>query len=465
MPTVMKKKELERLRRLDRRRSWKPFTDMREYMGSEPHVIERGRGRWLFDAEGRKLLDAVSSLWCNLLGHRVPEIDRAVRDQLARVAHTTSLGPTHPAAIELADRLVRMAPSGLERVFYSDSGSEAVEVALKLAVGHWRHRGRPEKSKIVCLAESYHGDTLGAVSVGGIEVFHSEWRKLCFEALRVPSPACHVCGQRRTCRTGQTGRTCPTAPCLQALERLLAERSDEIAALVIEPRIQAAAGMLFAWDGYLREARRLTRKHDVLLIADEVATGFGRTGRRFACEHEGVAPDLLCVAKGLTGGYLPLAATLATGEIFESFLAKEPGERRVFFHGHTYTANPLGCAAALATLKLLDRELPKLRRRSRELAAVLAPLAELPHVGEVRLLGLMGGVELVEDKCSGKPFDPKRRVGSAVCRAALDHGVLIRPLGDLLVIMPPINITGPEMRHLARGIEAAIGDVCGGRKG
>ncbi|HOX05938.1 MAG TPA: adenosylmethionine--8-amino-7-oxononanoate transaminase [Planctomycetota bacterium] len=449
----MNRREASRLRRLDRRRSWKPFTDMREYLASEPHIIERGRGRWLYDSEGRRLLDAVSSLWCNLLGHRVPEIDRAVREQLGRAAHTTSLGPTHPAAIELADRLVRMAPEGLERVFYTDSGSEAVEVALKLAVGHWRHRGRPEKSKIVCLAESYHGDTLGAVSVGGIEVFHSEWRKLCFEAIRVPSPACHACPRSDSPSCGRK--------CLAALERLLAERSGEIAALVIEPRIQAAAGMLFAWDGYLREARRLTRKYDVLLIADEVATGFGRTGKRFACDHEGVRPDLLCLAKGLTGGYLPLAVTLATGEIFESFLAQAPGERRVFYHGHTYTANPLGCAAALAAMKLYLREEPKLRRRSRELAKALAPLGKLPHVAGVRLLGLMGGVELIEDKGFRKPFDPKRRVGAAACRAALDHGVLVRPLGDLLVVMPPINTTPPEMRHLARGLAAAIRQVTG----
>lgn len=247
--------------------------------------------------------------------------------------------------------------------------------------------------------------------------------------------------------------------CLIALERLLAGRSGEIAAFILEPRIQAAGGMLFAWEGYLREARRLTREHDVLLIADEVATGFGRTGRRFACEHEGVSPDIMCVAKGLTGGYLPLAATLTTEEVFRAFLAEKPGERRVFHHGHTYTANPLGCAAALATLELLERELPRLRGRSRELARALAPLMELAHVGEVRLLGMMGGVELVEDKAGPRRYDPARRVGAAVCQAALDHGVLIRPLGDTLVIMPPLTTTPAEMRHLARALAAAIEEV------
>jgi len=456
----MDRKRLNRLRRTDRRHSWKPFTDMREYLASEPLIIERAEGRWLLDAEGRRLFDAVSSLWCNLLGHRVPEIDRAITAQLARVAHTTSLGPAHPAAIELAERLVHMAPKGLSRVFYSDSGSEAVEVALKLAVGYWRHRGRPAKSKIVCLAEGYHGDTLGAVSVGGIELFHSEWRKLCFQTLRVPSPACGACAER-----GQAPEAVPVPgrgcgrKCLAALERLLRERSGEIAALVVEPKVQAAGGMLFAWDGYLRAARRLTHEHDVLLIADEVATGFGRTGKRFACEHEGVAPDLLCLAKGLTGGYLPLAATLVTEEVFRAFLARKPGERRVFYHGHTYTANPLGCAAALATTKLLDRELPRLPKRARQLAAALAPLAEIPHVAEVRLLGLMGGVELVAEKRPRRPYDPKLRVGAAVCKAALAHGVLIRPLGDLLVIMPPLTTTPAEMKHLAGALGAAIADA------
>jgi adenosylmethionine-8-amino-7-oxononanoate transaminase len=340
----------------------------------------------------------------------------------------------------------------LTRVFYSDSGSEAVEIALKMAVGCWRWRGRPEKNRIVCLAEGYHGDTLGAVSVGGIDLFHSEWRPLCFEALRVPSPACHACARE----PGRCGRNC-----LDALSRLLRERAGEIAALILEPRIQGAGGMLFAREGFLAEARKLTRRHEVLLIADEVATGFGRTGRRFACEHEGVSPDIMCLAKGLTGGYLPLAATLATEEIHRAFLAEKEGERRVFYHGHTYTANPLGCAVALAAMKLLDRELPKLRRRSKQLADQLMPLAELPHVAEVRLLGMMGGIELMEDKSFGRRYPPERRVGAAVCRAALDRGILIRPLGDTLVIMPPLTTSPAEMKHLARGLKASIEELTG----
>jgi adenosylmethionine-8-amino-7-oxononanoate aminotransferase len=428
----MRTAEADRLRDLERRHAWKPFTDMRSYLAAEPLVIERGEGCWLYDSRGRRLFDAVSSLWCNLFGHRVPEIDAALAAQLGRVAHTTALGPTHPGAAELAGRLAAMAPAGLSRVFFSDSGSEAVEAALKMAVGCWRYRGRPERNLIVSLQEGYHGDTMGAVSVGGIDLFHTEWRPLCFEALRIPAPT-------------DTGRS------LAALEKLLVSHPDRkrIAALIVEPLIQAAGGMIFAEPGFLAGARRLTREHDVLLIVDEVATGFGRTGRRFACEHENVAPDIMCVAKGITGGYLPLAATLASEEVFSSFLAASEGERRVFYHGHTYTANPLGCAAALAAMDLLDRELPRLAERARQLREALEPLCANPRVRQLRLVGLMGGLELLPGRQPGA-------FGRAVCERALDHGLLIRPLGDLLVIMPPLTISPEETQHLAAALAAAI---------
>ncbi len=432
----MNAEELARLRAADRKHSWKPFTDMREYARSESLVIERGEGNWLFDAAGRRLFDAVSSMWCNLFGHRVPEIDAAIGEQLGRVAHSTALGPTHPGAVRLAERLVSIAPKGLTRVFYTDSGSEAVEAALKMAVGCWRYRGRPQKTKIVSLQDGYHGDTLGAVSVGGISLFHAEWKPLCFESIQVPSPARDGAGSA-------------------ALKKLFSERADEIAALVMEPKIQAAGGMLFAGDGFLAEARRLCSEHDVLLILDEVATGFGRTAKRFACEHEDVAPDILCLAKGLTGGYLPLAATLAAEEIFGAFLAEGPDQRRVFYHGHTYTANPLGAAAALAALDLLERELPHLEERSRRLRAALVPLCAHSRVKELRLLGMMGGLELV-------PGETPYVFGREVCRRALEYGILIRPLGDLLVVMPPLTTTEEEMRHLAEGLGRAIEEAAAG---
>ncbi len=426
----MDAEELARLRAADREHSWKPFTDMREYARSRPLVIERGEGNWLFDAEGHRLFDAVSSLWCNLFGHRAPEIDAAIRAQLDRVAHSTALGPTHPGAILLAERLASIAPDGLARVFYTDSGSEAVEAALKIAVGCWRYRGRPEKTRIVSLEGGYHGDTLGAVSVGGIDLFHAEWKPLCFESIQIPGPA--------------RGRESTAA-----LRGLLEARADEIAALIMEPLVQAAGGMLFACDGFLAEARRLCSEHDVILILDEVATGFGRTAKRFACEHEGVAPDILCLAKGMTGGYLPLAATLTTEEVFRAFLAEGEGERRVFYHGHTYTANPLSSAAALAALDLLERELPHLEERSRKLRAALEPLSAHPRVEELRLLGMMGGLELVPESEPGA-------FGRAVCAKALEHGILVRPLGDMLVVMPPLTITEDEIRHLAEGLSRAI---------
>ncbi len=422
--------KLASLGQSDRRVSWKPFTDMRDYMQSDPHLIVSGKGNWLFDAQGRKLFDAVSSLWCNLFGHQVPEIDAAITDQLGRVAHSTALGPTHPGAIELAERLLEFCPGNLARVFFGDSGSEAVEAALKMAVGFQRYSGRPQKTKIVSLVDGYHGDTLGAVSVGGISAFHAEWRPLCFESIQIPAPT-------------------EAQPALVALRDLLEERGGEIAALIMEPRIQAAGMMLFHQPGFLAEARRLTAEHNVLLILDEVATGFGRTGKCFACQHEDVAPDILCVAKGMTGGYLPLAATVASPEVFEAFLAPAGEERRVFYHGHTYTANPLGCAAALAALDLLDKQLPTLEQKAVALRAALEPLCSLPRVRELRLLGLIGCIELV-------PGERQYAFGKAVAERALDHGVLMRPLGDLLIIMPPLTVSEEEMQHLAAGLTSAI---------
>jgi adenosylmethionine-8-amino-7-oxononanoate aminotransferase len=308
-----------------------------------------------------------------------------------------------------------------------------VEAALKIAVGYWRYRGRPEKTKIVSLREGYHGDTLGAVSVGGIAAFHAEWKPLCFESIQVPSP-----GEDE--RAGE------------ALRELLESRAGEIAALIMEPLVQAAGGMLFACPGFLAEARRLCDEHQVLLILDEVATGFGRTGRRFACEHEEVAPDIMCLAKGITGGYLPIATTITTEEIFGAFLAEREDERRIFYHGHTYTANPLGCAAALAALELLERELPELESRSHRLRGALEPLCAHSRVKKLRLLGMIGALELV-------PGETPWAFGRAVCERALDHGVLIRPLGDALVIMPPLTTTDAEIRHLAEALGKSIAEA------
>ncbi len=428
---------------------WHPFTQMREYASHDPVVVARGRGRELVDLDGKAYLDGVSSLWCNLFGHRVPAIDRAVRRQLGRIAHSTLLGVTNEPAVELAARLVEVAPRGLTRVFYSDDGSTAVEVALKMAFQYWQQayggRWRSRKA-FVAFENAYHGDTVGSVSLGGIELFHRVYGPLTFRCFRVPSPYAYRGG----------------ADSIPLLARTLRAHGRRIAAVVLEPRVQGAAGMLVQPQGFVRDVRRLCDRHGVLLIADEVATGFGRTGTMFAVDQEAVRPDFLCVAKGITGGYLPLAATLTTEEIYGAFLGRFD-EYKTFFHGHTYTGNPLGCAAGIATLDLLARPAlwEGLRRGIEALAEALTGLWRHPNVGDIRRAGVMTGIELVADRDTRRPFAPSRRVGYRVCLAARRHGVLLRPLGDVVVINPPLTTTPAEMRKIVGAVEAGLQDVLG----
>ena len=423
----------------DKRVLWHPFTQGHDWNAGTPLVIDRADGNFLIDTEGRRYFDGVSSLWVTTHGHGHPAIVAAVADQVARLDHSTMLGLAHPNAIELAERLVALAPPGLSRVFYSDSGSTAVEIALKQAFQYWALIGRPEKQRFVHLAEAYHGDTLGAVGVGGMPLFHRIFGPLLVAGLQVPSPAL------------QPDRA------LRDLETLLADRGGEIAAMVVEPLIQGAAGMLVHPPGYLRSVAALCRHHDVLLIADEVATGFGRTGTLFACEQEGVSPDFLCLAKGLTGGVIPLAATLTTDRIYEAFLGPRI-EERTFFHGHTYTGNPIACAAALANLTIFARPetLPRIRQAAAVMAEHLVLIAALPGVRAVRQRGVMAGIEL-------GPFAPERFVGTAVCQQIREHGVILRPLGDVVVWMPPLSVTDDELRLLAtataKGIEEVTHDL------
>ena len=425
------------------------FTQMAEY---EPLVIERAEGCTLFDIDGRAYLDGVSSLWCNIHGHRHPRLDEALRQQLDRVAHVTQLGSSNPTTIELAKRLVDIAPAGLEHVFFSDDGATAVEVALKMAFQYWRQRPDPKPSKnlYVALGDAYHGDTLGSVSVGGVERFHAMFRPLLFEVLRTPAPDTYrlPAGVRAEDACGYY---------LAAMDRLLATHHERIAAVVIEPLVQAAAGMIMHPSGYLHGLRELTRRWDVLLIADEVAVGFGRTGTMFACQQEEVTPDLLCLAKGLTAGYLPLAATLATDEIWRAFLGTF-AESRTFFHGHTYGGNPLGAAVALASLDVFveEKTLERLRPKIERLAEHLARIAELPHVGDVRQRGLIAGIELVRDKPSKQPYPWEERRGMRVCERAREDGVLLRPLGNVIVIMPPLAITLDELDRICTAVEHGI---------
>jgi adenosylmethionine-8-amino-7-oxononanoate transaminase len=425
---------------------------MQQWPDDDPLVIEEAQGNTLVDDQGRRYLDGVSSLWVTVHGHRKKEIDDAIRTQLGRVAHSTLLGLASVPSIELAEQLVRLAPVGLRRVFYSDSGSTSVEVALKMAYQYWAQKGRPGKRRFVGLGEAYHGDTVGSVSLGGIDLFHQVFRGLLFDAERIPSPYSYRWAGPGDCAT----------ECLAAAEEVLSTKADELAALVIEPLVQGAAGMLMQPPGYLKSLAELCRAHDVLLICDEVATGFGRTGKMFAVEHEEVRPDLMCLAKGLTGGYLPLAATLATDEIYSAFLG-DFASKRTFFHGHTYTGNPLACAAALASLDLFEKEdtLERMKPTVAALTAELAGIAELPHVGEVRQLGLMVGIELVLNRRTKAEYPYAVRQGHRVCLAARRRGVLLRPLGAVVVLMPPLSLTVDEARMLGRVVRESIVEVCG----
>jgi len=445
----------EQLRRWDRELVWHPFTQMAEY---EPLIIERASACRLVDVDGNEYLDGVSSLWCNIHGHRHPRLDAAIREQLDRVAHVTALGASNPTTIKLARRLVDLSPPGLEHVFFSDDGATAVEVAVKMAFQYWQQREdpRPGKTCYVALGEAYHGDTLGSVSVGGVERFHAMFKPLLFDCLRVPAPDPY--------RTPE-GVTSENVlhHYLGQLEAVLAEHHERIAAMVIEPLVQGAAGMIVHPPGYLAGVRELTRRYDVLLIADEVAVAMGRSGRMFACEHEQVSPDLLCLAKGLTGGYLPLAATLATDRVWEAFLG-EYAESKTFFHGHTYGGNPLGAAVALATLDVFEEErtLAHLGPKIARLGEHLDRIARLPHVGHCRQCGLIAGIELVRDVGTKEPYPWAEKRGIRVCDYARTEGVLLRPLGNVIVVMPPLAITLDELDRIAgaveRGIAVATGD-------
>lgn len=434
----------EQLEQWDRDHVWHPFTPMQAYAAEQPLIIAEARGCFLVDLDGREYLDGVSSLWCNVHGHRVPELDAALRQQLDAVAHSTLLGISNVPAIRLARRLVELAPPGLRHVFYSDDGATAVETALKMAFQYWRQcpQPRPEKTRYLALKRAYHGDTLGDVSVGDIERFHGLFNPLLFPTVRAPSPYCYRCPlglERSSCRMD----------CADEVEEQIRRHAETLAAVVIEPLVQGAAGMIVAPEGYLRRVREATRRYNVLLIADEVAVGFGRTGTMFACTQEDVTPDFLCLAKGLTGGYLPLAATLTTEEVYHAFLGP-PSAGRTFQHGHTYTGNPLGAAVALANLDLLQSPsgLASLSEKSERLRNHLERLREFAVVGDIRQKGLLAGIELVRERKSKEPFPAEERMGARFCQLARERGVLLRPLGDVLVVMPPLAIDLPLLDHL-----------------
>lgn len=427
---------------------WHPYTQMQNR--PPPLEVVRGAGVYLYTADGRRYLDGVSSWWVNTHGHAHPKLNAALARQADTLEHVIFAGCTHPPAVELAERLVALLPAGLTRVFYSDNGSTAVEVALKLAWQYWRNRGEPERRTFIALERAYHGDTVGAMSVSAATSFTAPFGPILFPVVRVADPGCYTGADGRLRQRG-------SGECLAGLEAQLETLGPTVAGVLLEPMLQGVAGMIVQPPEYLAGVRRLCDRYGTLLLADEVFTGFGRTGRMFACEHAEVAPDIICLSKGLTAGYMPLAATAATEAIYESFLSEDRG--RTFFHGHSYTANPLACAVGLASLDIFRDEdvLGRIARLEAQLRAGLEPLRELPRVGDVRVLGGVGVVELAPAPGdAGGYFD---EVGPRVARAFLDRGLLIRPLGNVVYFMPPYAITDGEAAWALGEIAAVLSDL------
>ncbi|WP_044894313.1 adenosylmethionine--8-amino-7-oxononanoate transaminase [Bacillus alveayuensis] len=430
---------------------WLPFTQMKDY-DENPLIIESGEGIKVKDIHGKEYYDAFSSVWLNVHGHRKKELNDAIKKQLDQIAHSTLLGMTNVPATELAEKLVEISPKSLTRVFYSDSGAEAMEIALKMAYQYWQNIGKTKKQKFIAIKNGYHGDTIGAVSVGAIDLFHQVYGPLMFESYKIPVPYVyrHPSENAEICRD----------ECLHELEQLLKEKHEEIAALSIESMMQGAGGMILMPEGYLSGVRELCTKYDVLMIVDEVATGFGRTGKMFACEHEGVEPDLMAAGKGITGGYLPVAVTFTTEKIYEAFY-DDFQKFKTFFHGHSYTGNQLGCAVALENLRLFERDdlVNQVAEKSEYVKELLEELKELPHVGDIRQLGFMCGIELVLNKDTKEPFPFEQRVGYKTSLKMRELGLLTRPMGDVLVFMPPLVSTKEELKEMLKIYKQAILEV------
>ena len=440
----------------DKRYLWHPFTQMQDWLAEEPVIIERGEGVFLIDTAENRYIDGVASMWTNVHGHNRKEINDAIKAQIDKIAHSTLLGYSNVPAIKLAKKLVEIAPQGLEKVFYSDNGATSVEIALKIAYQYWQHKGEPERRIFVNLDSAYHGDTVGAMSVGCIEVFHRTFDGLLFETVRVPAPYVYrspVGDQPQAVRDH----------CLHELEKILREYDQQVAGIILEPLIQGAGGMITAPEGFLKGVETLAKKSGTLLILDEVMTGIGRTGRMWACQHEDVCPDILCAAKGLSAGYLPLAATLTTDEIYNAFLG-EYRDLKTFFHGHTFTGNQLGCAAAVANLEIFEKEglLENIQPTIAHFKSRLNEFYSLDHVGDVRVCGLAAGVELVRGRESKEAYPFDEKIGAQVCKEALRRGVMLRPIINTIVLIPPLQISISELDQLLNAVYTSIETVTNG---
>ncbi|MBW1925980.1 MAG: adenosylmethionine--8-amino-7-oxononanoate transaminase [Deltaproteobacteria bacterium] len=439
---------------LDRRYLWHPYTQMKDFEKDDPLFVDRADGVFLFDAQGRRYYDTISSWWCILHGHNHPGIKAAIRDQLDRLEHVHFAGTTHEGAIRLAEKLVALTPDGLSKVFYSDNGSTACEVAIKMSLQYWKHMGETRRESFVSLERGYHGDTIGAMSLGGVPSFKGPFDALTFDSYRIPSPYCYRCPYEAKPPAESPNHQITKSlncsiECLDPLEKLLADKGHEIAGIILEPLLQAAGGMIAYPVQYLKRLAGLASHHRIHLILDEVATGFGRTGRMFAFEHAGIAPDFLCLSKGLTAGFIPMAATITTDDVYHAFYA-DYEEGRTFFHGHTFTGNPLASAAALASLEIFEQEkvLDGLQDKIDILQSGMERFKELPWVGDVRGIGMVAAVELVMDRRTRTPFSSEKRVGWMIYKEGLKKGLILRPLGDIVYLFLPLSVNAVQIEDI-----------------
>ncbi len=440
----------------DLKHIWHPCSQMKDYEELPPIAIKEGRGVYLYGYDGREYLDVVSSWWCNLLGHCHPVINAAVKEQIDRLEHVIFANFTHEPAVRLCEELVRVVPRGLTKFNFSDNGSASVECALKMSFQYQRQSGHPEKKRFLCLSGGYHGETIGALSVGAMDLYAKIYKPLLMDTVRVEAPDCYRCKYEK--ERGSCG-----CECFADAEEKFDRFARECCAIIVEPLLQGSAGMRIYPPLYLQKLRALCRRHGVLLIADEIATGFGRTGKMFAFDHAGVSPDIMCISKGLTGGYLPMAITVATDEIYDAFY-DDYGKGRAFMHSHTYSGNPLGCAAALAVQRVLreDNILARAAARAEELGAALRrSLSGHPNVGEIRRIGLISAIELVRDRNAKEPFPARERTGYQIYKEALELGLLLRPLGDVIYFNPPLTISAAEAEKAVDLCRKAVTRILG----
>ncbi len=445
---------MKSLEEIDLNLIWHPCSQMKDYETLPPIVVDHGQGVWLCDIYGKKYLDVVSSWWCNLLGHCNPEINAAIKNQLDEVEHVIFANFTHKPIIELAEQLIKIVPNRIKKFHFNDNGSAAIECALKMCFQYFLQIGKPKKKYFMCLTDGYHGETIGALSVGALDLYTELYRPLMIKTFPIESPDCYRCPFQKNRENCQ-------CECITCAEKIFEEHADETAAIILEPLLQGSAGMKIYPPLYLKKIRELCDKYDVLMIADEIATGFGRTGKMFACDHAEISPDVMCISKGLTGGYMPMSATCVSQKIYDAFY-DDYSSGKAFMHSHTYAGNPLGAAAALAVQKILREKniIQTAQENSIWLTEELnSTLGNHKNVGEIRHLNLIHAIELVEDKKNKKPFDSKKRFGYQIYKNALKKGLILRPLGDVLYFNPPLIINRDELKFAIDVTTSSINEI------